>query len=204
MRAVITGDLINSSHVEISKWLPLLKETLSLFGSDPSDWDIYRGDSFQLQIEDPTKALEIALIIKAVVKTIKKLDVRMSIGIGEVTYQAQQITESNGSVFIHSGEKFETLKKDKINLAIKSDWADFDLDINMFLRLASLTMDHWTENSAEIVKLTLLNPDKSQEELGEMIGIKQNTVSTRLKRSALDEISAMNTLYRNKLLKKIE
>lgn len=199
MVAIITGDIINSSKVDIDKWLPLLKETLKRFGKAPKEWDIYRGDSFQLKIDDPAYAIEVALIIKASIKTIKKLDVRMSIGLGDVTHSASRITESNGTAFIHSGERFETLKKDKINLAIKSNWEHFDLDINMFLKLALLTMDQWTENSAEIINLALLNPDKSQAELGSIIGIKQNTVSTRLKRSAFDEIQAMNALYRKKV-----
>lgn len=199
MVAIITGDIINSSKVNTDKWLPLLKETLKYFGKPPKEWDIYRGDSFQLKVDDPACALEVALIIKASIKTIKKLDVRMSIGFGDVTHDASRITESNGTAFIHSGERFETLKKDKINLAVKSDWEHFDLDINMFLKLALLTMNQWTENSSEIVRLALRNPDKSQAELGSLIGIKQNTVSTRLKRSAFDEIQAMNALYRKKI-----
>lgn len=201
MLAIITGDLVNSSKINIDSWLPLLKETLSLFGEAPTDWDIYRGDSFQIKVNDLADSIETALIIKASIKTIKDLDVRMSIGLGDITHQSSRITESNGSAFIHSGEKFETLKKERINLAIQSGWKDFDQDINMFLRLALLTMDHWTENSAEIVKLALLHPQKSQAELGELIGIKQNTVSTRLKRSAFEEILAMSNLYRNKLKK---
>lgn len=199
MVAIITGDIINSSKVDIDKWLPLLKATLLHFGKAPKQWDIYRGDSFQLKVDEPADALEVALIIKASVKTLRELDVRMSIGFGDITHDAFRITESNGTAFIHSGERFETLKKDKINLAVKSDWEHFDLDINMFLKLALLTMDQWTENSAEIVRLALLNPDKSQAELGSLVGIKQNTVSTRLKRSAFDEIQAMNVLYRKKI-----
>ena len=199
MFAILTGDIVNSSKVDINKWLPLLKETLSQFGTAPADWDIYRGDSFQLQINNPADSIKVALIIKSSIKTIKKLDVRIAIGFGDVSHSAQRITESNGSAFIRSGEKFETLKQDKINLAVKSKSDKFDLDINMFLRLALLTIDHWTENSAEVVKIALLNPNKSQAELGELIGIKQNTVSTRLKRSAFEEILAMDALFRNKL-----
>lgn len=199
MIAVLTGDIINSSKIDINEWLPLLKKSLSQFGETPADWDIYRGDSFQLKINKPEEALQVALTIKASIKTIKDLDIRISIGFGDINHSAKRVTESNGSAFIYSGEKFETLKKDKINLAVKSDRQDFDSDINMFLRLALLIMNHWTENSAEIVSLALQYPEKSQAELGELIGIKQNTVSTRLKRSAFEEILAMDALVRDKL-----
>ena len=42
-------------------------------------------------------------------------------------------------------------------------------------------MDNWTVNAAEIVKTTMENPDKLQEELGKIVGIKQSAISNRLK-----------------------
>jgi len=203
MLAVITGDIVNSSKVDPKIWLPVLKNVLNKIGSSPSEWEIYRGDSFQLLIRNPELALSHAIQIKASIKTIKSLDVRMAIGIGEINHSSRNITQSNGSAFIHSGEKFEGLKKEKLNLAIKSDWDDFDLDINLFLKLALLTMDHWTENAAEMVKTILENPDKAQSELGTIIGIKQNAVSSRLKRAAFDEIAEMTQLYQTKIKKQL-
>ena len=52
------------------------------------------------------------LRIKATLKGIKNLDVRMAIGIGKREFTAFNITESNGEAFIHSGEKLESLKPD--------------------------------------------------------------------------------------------
>jgi len=201
--AVITGDIINSSKADPKIWLPILKEVLNKIGSSPKEWEIYRGDSFQVLIKNPKDALRIAIQIKASVKTIKSLDVRMSIGIGNVNHHSSNITESNGSAFIHSGEKFEVLKKEKVNLAIKSDWANFDRDINLFIRLALLTMDNWTEKAAEMIKIMFENPNKAQSELGSIIGIKQNAVSSRLKRAAYEEISEMTEVYQLKLEEKL-
>src|SRR5690606_6221167 len=144
--AVITGDIINSSKEDPDKWLPVLKEALNGFGSSPKEWEIYRGDSFQLLLKDPLIALQVAIQVKASIKTIKTLDVRMSIGLGTINHHADQITESNGTAFIHAGEKFEGLKKEKLNLAFESEWNEFNRDVNLFLKLALLTMDHWTEN----------------------------------------------------------
>ncbi len=70
-------------------------------------------------------------------KKISTIDVRMAIGIGEKTYSGKRVSESNGPAFIYSGEKFETLKKQNINLAIQSPWKDFDKEINLYLKLAS-------------------------------------------------------------------
>ena len=203
MNAVITGDIVNSSKVSPDIWLPQLKDVLNLFGRTPNEWEIYRGDSFQLMIKDPLFALKASIQIKAALKSIKYLDIRMAIGIGDISHSSKKITESNGPAFIYSGEKFETLKQDKLNLAIKTEWEDFDRDINVFLKLALLTMDHWTINEAEMMKLTLANPNKPQSELGGLIGLKQNAVSNRLKRAAFDEISEMIQVYKLKLKEKL-
>ena len=128
MIAIITGDIINSRSEDVNLWLPKLKEELNKIGKEPKYWEIYRGDSFQLQTT-PMKALLIALNLKATIKQFKTLDVRMAIGIGTISYQVEKITESNGEAFINSGECFENLKKQ--TLAIKSPWPAFDETINL-------------------------------------------------------------------------
>lgn len=199
MVAVITGDIINSKRNNPKTWLKVLKKELEKAGKSPKTWDIYRGDSFQLLVNNPEDALLTAIKIKASLKSIKNTNVRMSVGIGDITYTAPKITESNGTAFVHSGEKFELLKKEKQNLAIKSDWPAFDKDMNLFLKLASIAMDNWTTNAAEIVYTTLENPGKLQEELGRIVGIKQNAISNRLKRAYYDEIVELNEMYVMKL-----
>lgn len=199
MIAVITGDIINSKRINPKKWLKPLKKELDAIGSSPKSWEIYRGDSFQVIINNPPDALKIAIKIKSVLKSNPDIDVRMAIGIGARTHNAQKITESNGTAFIHSGEKFEMLRKEKQNLAIKSDWPIFDTEMNLYIKLALIAMDSWTANAAEIVNTALENPGKLQEDLGKIVGIKQNAISNRLKRAYFDEIMQMNEMYVTKL-----
>ena len=78
MVAVITGDIINSRQVNSEVWLPRLKEYLSKIIPDTEQWEIYRGDSFQVEVQ-PEQALEIALCIKALIKSNSKIDARMAI-----------------------------------------------------------------------------------------------------------------------------
>jgi SatD family (SatD) len=199
MICVITGDIINSKKVAPKNWLNPLKAELNTVGKSPKYWEIYRGDSFQVLVKNPLDALETVIKIKARIASIENLNVRMAIGIGDQTYNAPSITECNGSAFVHSGEKFELLKKEKQNIAIKSDWPQFDKEINLYLKLSLIAMDGWTANSAEMVKTVLDNPNKLQEELGEIINIKQNAISSRLKRAYFDEIMEVNNMYINKL-----
>jgi len=139
MTSIITGDIINSRENNPQIWMPLLKDVLNKYGSEPTQWEIYRGDSFQIEIP-PIKALKVAILIKASIKQFKKLDVRIAIGIGDKSYTSKKITESNGSAFVNSGKCFEQLKKN--SLAIKSPFKGFDIQMNLLLELALLTMNN--------------------------------------------------------------
>lgn len=198
--SVITGDIIKSRTQENPEiWISTLKSALSNLCSDKTYWEIYRGDSFQIEIKDIYQSFISAVYIKACIKTIKGLDVRLAIGIGNKTYQGNKVSESNGEAFVFSGETLEALKKDKLNLRIKTGSFDIDETLNLYFKFALIAMNRWTVNSAEIVKLSIENPSALQSELGKLIGINQNAISTRQKRAHLDDILELDIMYRHKI-----
>nr|NQU89480.1 transcriptional regulator [Bacteroidota bacterium] len=199
MIGVITGDIINSQRTEPAIWLKALKEVLENWGKTPKQWEIYRGDSFQLEIKNPADALEAALQIKAAVKSIRGTDVRMAIGIGDKSHNAEKVTESNGSAFVYSGELAEELKRLKLNLAIRSHNTSFNSDMNLYLKLLIIIIDGWSDNAAKTVFAALQQPDQLQVEIGKQLGIKQNAVSSRLKRAHFDEIIEVIRMYNYKI-----
>ena len=200
MTSILTGDIIKSRSVKNPEiWLTTLKEALNKCSSNSSQWNIYRGDSFQLELENIAESFKAAIYIKACIKTIKGLDVRIAIGIGEKTFSGNSIVESNGEAFQFSGETLETLKKEKVNLKIKTTNEQLDHELNLYFELALNIMDNWTTNAAEIVKLYMEQPQALQEELGKQIGINQNAVSSRLKRAHLDLIMQLEQFYSQKI-----
>ncbi len=192
MISILTGDIVNSRERTPEQWMPILKEVFEHYGAEPTEWEIYRGDSFQIEIPIE-KALETAFLIKATVKQCKPLDVRIAIGIGKKTYTSKKITESNGDAFERSGECFENLKKQ--NIAIKSPSKEFDITINLMLRLALLTFNDWKPAYSSIVKTAIENPKKTQEQLAKLLGKTQSTVSEGLKRSGYEEMSQLISYY---------
>ena len=198
MTSIIIGDIINSRKLPAKNWLVPLKQFLNDQGKNPKDWEIFRGDQFQLEVKNPEEALLIAIQIKALMKSIK-LDARMSIGLGDKTHNAKKISESNGTAFINSGEVFENLKKQKNTLAIKSGNAIFDYEINLMLRLALAIMDNWLPQSSELALVATQNRDFSQEQIGEVLHINQAAVSRRKSRSQLDLILEFDAFYREKI-----
>ncbi len=194
MVAIITGDIINSENYAASEWLGILKKYLSSLGESPIDWEIYRGDEFQLKISYE-QVLEAAIHIKALIKTVKGLDVRMGIGLGAETFQGTGVSESNGPAYHRSGRTFESLKEEKLNLTISTGSGFYDDTLNLMLKLALDFMDDWSTVSAEIVALTLENPDASQAALAERLGIQQSAVSQRQTRARLDLVFELLDYY---------
>jgi predicted XRE-type DNA-binding protein len=200
MIGIITGDIVNSRKLSSKVWMNGFKTLLQTFGKNPTDWEIYRGDEFQLEVKNPEDTLLVAFQIKAFFKTLK-LDVRMSIGLGEKTYKAKKITESNGTAFSRSGEVFENLKKQKINLSINSGNSDFDLEMNLMLRLCLVFMDNWLSQAAEFVKVAIEKQELSQEEIGLILGINQAAVSRRRTRAQFDILLDIDQYYRMQINK---
>jgi hypothetical protein len=198
MTSIITGDIVNSRKSVSNEWLLGLKELLTTFGNNPAQWEIYRGDEFQLEVCKPSEALHHAFLIKGYLKSCE-LDVRMSIGFGEKNYIANSISESNGPVFLRSGALFDTLKKQKNNLAINTSVLDFDEEINLMLRLGLTFMDSWTAQSAEFVLITLQNPTLSQDEIGQLLNINQAAVSRRRTRARFDLVLELDRYFRKKI-----
>jgi len=197
MTSIITGDIINSrGQNDPGIWLHPLKELLGEWGKSPKTWEIFRGDSFQLEINKPWKALLVAIRIKACIRSIDKLDVRIGIGIGEKTYSAPHITESNGPVFVYSGETFEELKKQKQRLGVRSPWPELDTQLNLMFRLAAIALDKWTPATAQLVAISIANRELSQKELGDQIGRTQSTISEGQKRAHYEEVMALEHYYR--------
>ncbi|MBS3739561.1 MAG: transcriptional regulator [Psychroflexus sp.] len=196
MIAVLTGDVVNSKIENAEVWLQTLKSTLELYGKTPRDWEVFRGDSFQLVVSKE-KAILASIHIKSAIKQFEDLDVRIGIGLGKQNYKSNQITESNGPVFVRSGESFDTLKKQQ--MILKSDNKTFDDTINLMLCLSLLTADRWSPTVAKIIKLSIENPNLKQKDRADKLNKSQSSISEALKRGGFDEMMMMNNYYKNRV-----
>ncbi|WP_316737114.1 SatD family protein [Pedobacter aquatilis] len=197
MNCIITGDIIGSRKVKDS-WLISLKKALKEVSGQNDRWEIFRGDSFQIEIE-PENAIKVAAYIKACIRINKPADVRMGIGLGNVKVKRKKLSESSGDAFINSGIAFDGLKQAKVNLAIKTDYQEFDEEINVLIKLSLIAMNSWGVVAAEMVKIALENENLLQNELAQLSGRTQPLVSGALKRANFAELMEVDKLYRKKL-----
>ena len=195
--AIITGDIVGSRKVKADFWLPILQDTLT---NCSAKFDIFRGDSFQLLV-DLKDVLECYFYIKARIKTISTLDVRMSIGIGAITYNDAHIKNSYGEAFLNSGEAFDQLDKNLI--AIRTPWKEWDEMAIQTLDLAVELANKWTSNMAETVAVVIRHKDANQHELAKILDRKyQSQVSTEINKSNWYKINRAIEYCTNQLLQR--
>ncbi|KIA88317.1 SatD family protein [Kaistella jeonii] len=198
MIAIITGDIINSQNSQTELWLPKLKDLLGSWSATPQNWEVYRGDEFQLKCS-VDEVFHKALLLKSLIRSFENLDVRLAIGIGNEVFQSEKITESNGSAYVNSGRLLTEIKSQGRTLAIQTENEKVKRDLNILFKWASIDFDNWTAATAEIIHQLLRNPALTQEELAKELNITQSSVSQRIKRANFELLQETDQFFRKKI-----
>ncbi len=197
MSAVITADIINSERINPETWIDAIKIFFKSQHITTKQWAIYRGDEIQILLHDNRSCIRFAIMLKALIKSLSnEIDIRIAIGIGDTTYEAQNVTQSNGPAFIKSGRLLDEIKKSKVNFALASPNKKLTSTFNLMLNLASVIMDSWSIADAELMFILLEKDNKLlQSEIADDLGIKQSSVSRRKSRAGYDNIEAVIRFY---------
>lgn len=190
---VITGDIIKSSNLLMGQRDSLLTELKNLGKEISKKLDerfslvIIRGDSFQVQINNPYLALKIAILIRAGLrsKTMYKgklreaWDARIAIGIGTVDFIRKNINESDGEAFRYSGHLLESMKRSDERISIKTPWDKINAELEVECKLADALISKWTYNQSEAIYLYWIG-SKTQSELAEQLDLSQTALQKRI------------------------
>lgn len=184
MKGIITGDIINSTAIPIEHRRELLSTIESIARElqdlTPFKYEMFRGDSFQIMVEKPEKAMCIAVLVKAGLKSrtpeeCKILwDARIAVGIGDVSYEDDKLVTSDGEAFHFSGREFDELGKR--NLSIRTRWEDINDELNVSTAFANDIIDNWTRNQAQIVYISLTQ-NLTQKEIALKLGKSKQNIS---------------------------
>lgn len=155
--AVLTGDLIGSSQIfparrqELLAWLKKIARDFSALheGVQVGELDVFRGDSWQICLRDPSLALWASVFLRVGLKAHlsgENVDTRVGIGVGTVDILSEsRISESNGEAFIRSGRGLDSLAGD---LNISLEWPDgpgsATVINQLVLPLLDLEISRWT------------------------------------------------------------
>jgi len=178
--AVITGDIVNSAVLNEDQ----KKIIQNKIGGIKNEGILlkpkfYRGDSFQLAAK-PIVALKLALKFRLEVKRWQERnDVRISIGIGEVSSWNEDVLLSNGPAFERSGKNLDGLKKKDLNIIIVSGSRELDRELETYCYMADLLVQDLTTVQANVIFYKL--DGAPQGNIGEILHISQPAVSKTLK-----------------------
>jgi len=124
----------------------------------------------------------------------KIVDIRMSIGIGSIEYEANVVRESNGPAFHYSGRGFDNyMKKNDIKTYIRTDDDNLNDEFKTSLKFLDYLIDKWSIASAEVVYYLLQGFTETK--IAERLGISQAAVNLRKKAAGWDEIQSLLKRY---------
>lgn len=176
-KGVITGDLVNSTNIA-PEWRQAVVNALNTCVTDflsltPVKIEMYRGDSFQIVVDNIEFALSVAIAMRAKLRastpdSLEIWDARVSLGIGEISFESDNILTSDGEAFRLSGRSFDGIGKKR--LIISTPWTDFNSYIELVTRFADETITSWTAKQARVVYQSILFP-KMQKDLADELGM---------------------------------
>lgn len=177
MKGIITGDIVDSSQISAQYRGELLK-CLNTMGDElqcvtPFSMELFRGDSFQLLIDEPSAAIKIAILLRAglIRHTASKengmWDARISLGIGNVEFLSERIVTSDGEAFHYSGRQLDEMGKQR--LAVKTPWQDVNDELALSTAFIDDIINGWSSKQAGMIYLAL-RQDTPKKDIAKLIG----------------------------------
>lgn len=195
--AVITGDIVGSTKLSVESRdfsLSSIESTFKYVQSTHRDINadhvIYRGDSFQAVISNPSIALEVSVMIRSTLRAFNnQLDARVAVGIGTIDYRhGKTISEWDGEAFRRSGPVLDEMKGDR-RLQITTPWKDVDAELRIELALLDLIIRKWSRPQSEAIRLQLQG--HTQERMANELGISQPAIQQRLRSAGASPLTDM-------------
>jgi hypothetical protein len=216
--AVLTGDLVGSSRPEPSEHtvvLSVLKSSFKIVGDALRDavcrpFEIYRGDSFQGVLSDPSLGLRAAVLLRAALRCclgqgerVGPLDARIAVGIGKIDFlPAERGSEGNGEAYRRSGPALDSMKRPRRGvyglqkeprLLIRTPWHGVDAELEAECALLDAIAGKWSPEQAEAILGRLQG--LTQEDAANNLGISQSAIGQRLRAAGAWAVEEMLARY---------
>jgi hypothetical protein len=201
LAAVLTGDLIASTSASVDQVEASMAQIADLAAriGKNTRFTRYRGDGWQIYIDDPGLGLWAMLLIATSLratelidrhkKVTTLLDTRMALGIGH-TYggSADSLVTAGGSAFVSSGRALDSLIAPN-RMAIAGEGVD-----RMHQRLIALLderISNWSPLQAEVATMILDAEDRpTQADMAAHLHISRQAIAARIHAAGIPQIEA--------------
>ena len=187
--AIITADIIDSTALTVLErevMLKALKDIPEVLQPIVPQLvvEIFRGDSFQILVPETKLAVEVAIGIRAWLRSQKMenanvvLDARLAVGIGSIDFESNSLATSDGEAFRRSGRLLDEMTRSR--LEISTPWEAVNSELKVSTAFADDIISSWTESQSTIVLQSLLTRGSHMEVAGKL-GISRQMVTKSLK-----------------------
>jgi hypothetical protein len=212
--AVITGDIVDSSKLPLGQRQKLhrimkdgSKALLKGFKeSVPLDVDIFRGDSWQLLVADPSKSLRIALFYRAYLRAwmgTSRLDTRLAISVGTVDFIPEdRVSGGDGQAYQFSGSSLEGMAK-ACRMCFRFPERKDEECLDLLVRLLDVLAANWSDKQARAITGALQG--LKQEKIGNLWkpSITQQSVNRHLQRAGWFAVERAVGFFEKQLLEAV-
>lgn len=160
--------------------------------------ELYRGDSFQLLVDNPREAMKIAILLRAglISHTPTKdgglWDARIAVGLGIVDFISDKIVTSDGQAFSYSGSQLDSIGKHR--LAVKTPWGEVNEELEVSTAFVDDIITGWSTKQAGMIYLSL-RENRAKKEVAELTTTSVQNVRNVL--SAAKEVLVKKYIDRN-------
>ena len=181
--AAITGDVVASSRMHSMRRKKLQRKIDQFneqFLKQYPDLKLqqYRGDSLQaILTKNRMQSLSMALQLQCFLLT-EEFKIRLSIGLGEISFQSKDVITSDGTAFQVSGPLIDELKKRNELIGITATDANFAAEWQVHSASLNFLLERLSAAQAEALYLHLQNA--KQEDIAKALKISQPSVHQRL------------------------
>lgn len=208
--AIITGDIIDSTRLTSAERNAMLADLQSLpvllASIEKTGFEIFRGDSFQIGVAEAAKSLQAALIIRAFLRSRKiesdnrQLDARLAIGIGNLDYQSDSLSTSDGEAYRLSGRLLDKMEKSRLEIA--TPWQTVNEELKITTAFADEIVSSWTISQSKIALMSL-STDLTHSEIAQKLGVSRQMVDKSLRASREELIATYNKRFETLIAAKI-
>lgn len=199
IRAVLTGDIVNSTRIGKANERKLLKSLQQVLAAHL--FEFYRGDSLQVYIKEPRQALQMALLCRTAGMSITQdkivvpSDVRVSIGIGQVNTSVKSLGNAKGEAFVLSGRAFDEELNTDTRLVISTANPMANAGLQVIADYINAIFKVMTSKQAVVI-FELLKGETQQQVAGKLKKSK-STINQRVSAGRWPEIEKLLKQYEN-------
>lgn len=208
LSAVLTSDIVHSTKLSTTQYTKVMHSLKTILDKHLShyhcQYEIFRGDSFQVLYPDIKVAMNSALSLRLYLQSgidCPAIKLTQSFAIGSIEQGAHDMNSSLGEAYVISGRALDSAARGDFTVNFGKTMHTHDLSLSsLFLQKL---LNGLTEKQSEVLYYYLDANFPEQQTIAQQMGMTRQNIATHLKRSGADLVKAYLLTYRDICAEKI-